>query len=188
MGLETQSKKFSIVLNIPKDIDTRLFVKRVELVCKSVFEEYSLILHDKDYTNEGVLKVSHIHIVALTEGRKRLVTVINLLGNKLEIDNRLISCRKCLNYVSSLQYLIHKNDLDKYQYKIEEILTSLPNEELRTFIENEENDIITFDRLLYIVKHSKCLTEIIEQVGLRHYIGYRNVIKDLWNERYLQND
>lgn len=187
MGLETQCKKFAIVLNVPKGYELDLYEKKLQKYCEETFIEYAFIKHDKDTTASGVLKVLHYHLLGMTEKRKRISTMINDIAEEMAIDRRLVSCKKCVSYTGAIQYLIHKNDLDKYQYKINDIFTNIPSEDLQMFME-EDNDNITIDRLIFVVKHSKSLTDIIKQIGLSHYLGYRNVIKDLWNERYLQND
>jgi len=178
MGLDSQVTKFGIVINLPKG--------RQELplanVLPQLFTEWSFILHNKDFLPDGVKKTTHYHVVSKTAKRTRIATIINKLAELLEIDTLCISCKKCLSYTGALQYLTHKNDKDKASYPVSDIVSSINNEELTLIIE-ADNQEITLDRLYYTIKHAKSLYDVMKEIGLSNYVGYRNVIKDLWAER-----
>lgn len=80
---------------------------------------FAYILHDKDKDNDGNLKPKHYHLYAK---RNSMITAQS-------IDNFCKSCNENLFYEnlhytdsSILRYLIHKGDLDKYQYDINDVV------------------------------------------------------------------
>lgn len=89
-------------------------------VIRSKFIDWAYILHDKDTDENGVLKKSHIHWVGRATPRC-LSVVANFLGlpeNDIEIVK---------NFDNMVMYLIHLNDIDKFQYSPDDVETNLPN-------------------------------------------------------------
>ena len=89
-------------------------------VIRSKFIDWAYILHDKDTDVNGVLKKPHIHWVGRATPRC-LSVVSNFLGlpeNDIEVVK---------NFDNMVMYLIHLNDIDKYQYSPDDVETNLPN-------------------------------------------------------------
>lgn len=89
-------------------------------VIRSKFIDWAYILHDKDTDDNGVLKKSHIHWVGRATPRT-LSVVSNFLGlheNDIEVVK---------NFDNMVMYLIHLNDIDKFQYSPDDVETNLPN-------------------------------------------------------------
>lgn len=89
-------------------------------IIRSKFIDWAYILHDKDVDDNGELKKSHIHWVGRATPRC-LSVVSNFLGlpeNDIEIVK---------NFDNMVQYLIHLNDIDKFQYSPDDVETNLPN-------------------------------------------------------------
>lgn len=89
-------------------------------VIRSKFIDWAYILHDKDTDENGVLKKSHIHWVGRATPRC-LSVVSNFLGlpeNDIEVVK---------NFDNMVMYLIHLNDIDKFQYSPDDVETNLPN-------------------------------------------------------------
>lgn len=87
---------------------------------RSKFIDWAYILHDKDVDEKGELKKSHIHWVGRATPRC-LSVVSNFLGlpeNDIEV---------CKNFDNMVMYLIHLNDIDKFQYSPDDVETNLPN-------------------------------------------------------------
>ena len=87
---------------------------------RSKFIDWAYILHDKDINENGELKKSHIHWVGRATPRC-LSVVSNFLGlpaNDIEVVK---------NFDNMVMYLIHLNDLDKFQYSPDDVETNLPN-------------------------------------------------------------
>lgn len=89
-------------------------------VIRSKFIDWAYILHDKDTDENGVLKKPHIHWVCRATPRC-LSVVSNFLGlpeNDIEVVK---------NFDNMVMYLIHLNDIDKFQYSPDDVETNLPN-------------------------------------------------------------
>lgn len=78
---------------------------------------YAGITHDRDLTEEGLLKKSHIHAVVWG-----VRSTISSLASKLGIAENYISVRGTLN--SRLRYLLHLDNPEKYQYSIDSVFGS----------------------------------------------------------------
>lgn len=89
-------------------------------IIRSKFIDWAYILHDKDTDDNGELKKPHIHWVGRATPRT-LSVVSNFLGfpeNDIEIVK---------NFDNMVMYLIHLNDIDKFQYSSDDVETNLPN-------------------------------------------------------------
>lgn len=89
-------------------------------IIRSKFIDWAYILHDKDVNENGELKKSHIHWVGRATPRC-LSVVSNFLGlpeNDIEVVK---------NFDNMVMYLIHLNDIDKFQYSPDDVETNLPN-------------------------------------------------------------
>lgn len=87
---------------------------------RSKFFDWAYILHDKDVDINGELKKPHIHWVGRATPRC-LSVVSNFLGlpeNDIEVVK---------NFDNMVMYLIHLNDIDKFQYSPDDVETNLPN-------------------------------------------------------------
>lgn len=87
---------------------------------RSKFIDWAYILHDKDVNENGELKKSHIHWVGRATPRC-LSVVSNFLGlpeNDIEVVK---------NFDNMVMYLIHLNDIDKFQYSPDDVETNLSN-------------------------------------------------------------
>lgn len=78
-------------------------------------DAWSYILHDKDVNPDGTLKEPHIHSLLHfpPDGRIRITTLVKLFkqNTRVEIPLDVQSC---------LEYLLHTNQPDKYQYDVDE--------------------------------------------------------------------
>lgn len=87
---------------------------------RSKFIDWAYILHDKDINENGELKKPHIHWVGRATPRC-LSVVSNFLGlpeNDIEVVK---------NFDNMVMYLIHLNDIDKFQYSPDDVESNLPN-------------------------------------------------------------
>lgn len=87
---------------------------------RSKFIDWAYILHDKDTDVNGVLKKPHIHWLGRATPRC-LSVVSNFLGlpeNDIEVVK---------NFDNMVMYLIHLNDIDKFQYSPDDVETNLSN-------------------------------------------------------------
>ena len=89
-------------------------------IIRSKFIDWAYILHDKDTDDNGELKKPHIHWVGRATPRT-LSVVSNFLGlpeNDIEVVK---------NFDNMVMYLIHLNDIDKFQYSPDDVESNLPN-------------------------------------------------------------
>ncbi len=109
-------RKFALLL-YPED---KTHMEALEKIKRSF--DYAVILHDKDVDEAGELKKSHWHVVITVGTNKRWNTA---LAKELGIEVNYIE--KIRNLDRALEYLIHLNDADKYQYSIDEVEGTLKN-------------------------------------------------------------
>lgn len=90
---------------------------------------YALILHDKDIIEDtGELKKEHFHVILYFDNPRYLLSLAKDLGikpNYIKVDE----------LKKGLEYLIHKNNTDKYQYSVDEVKGPL-KDKLLTFLGN----------------------------------------------------
>lgn len=111
---------------------------------------YAYILHDKDCDNDtGEVKKSHYHVIVEYPNAKWNSAVANDLG----ITENYI--QQCGNYELALEYLIHYNDIDKYQYDIDEVHGTLKKKLQRLLKNDGKDEIERIDELLTFINESK---------------------------------
>lgn len=81
--------------------------------------DFGAILHDKDVTEDGEIKKAHWHVVVRTKNP----TWSSAICKELEIEHNYIEDVK--KFDNALQYLIHYNDIDKYQYSVNDVFGNL---------------------------------------------------------------
>lgn len=126
--------------------------------------EYAYILHDKDVYEEddlergkkkGDLKDPHWHVVIRfsSGSSKRWSTA---LAKELGIEPNYI--RECKNIDKALEYLIHYNDDDKYQYKEDEVQGPLRKRMIASMNKGDVTEDERVDRLIDFINESGYLT------------------------------
>ena len=93
-----------------------------------------IINHDKDINENGELCDAHTHIIIDYETPRKLTTIANLL----QVETNFIELVK--NKKKMLRYLTHKDDVDKYQYQDNEVLTNNDTNYALTIIGNTLSD------------------------------------------------
>lgn len=79
---------------------------------------FSFILHDNDNTR------NHYHVVLRLSSPLNFRTILNKVKNNLLISIDIISVRKCIDYESSILYLVHFFESDKFQYAVNNVYTT----------------------------------------------------------------
>lgn len=182
MALSDRTKKFAIVISL-KGIDYGELLEKghdLEVVLNNWnCPRWAFILHDMDTNEYGEKKVNHYHVYLETQKVTRVSTIINQLAKRLNIDNLAISCDKCNSTEGAIQYLIHLNDKDKYQYGLEEVKSNIEPDELSLIMERPAHTF-NADYIIYAWEESKgSLRVFINTVGIERYRLYRNTIRDL---------
>ena len=135
-----RDRKFCLLLY---PLEDKTHQKAIEIIRNNY--DYALIEHNCDKLENGDLKKSHTHVVI------RFSNAIwnTSLAKELGIAENYIE--KCRNFDKALLYLLHYNDIDKYQYDYEQVEGSLKDKLFR-LLENgikDENER-TLDLLEYI--------------------------------------
>lgn len=90
----------------------------IEKICKEKCNHYAYIYHDKDTTEEGNPKEPHFHIVCTTKQPKS----INSIRREFDDTSGQNTLAKVADDMQlAYNYLTHKDNPEKYQYKTEEI-------------------------------------------------------------------
>lgn len=145
-----------------------------------VSTQYGGIVHDRDFRDDGSHKTVHIHLVFTLSKRTRKSTIINRLASYAEVNNFAVSLDSYTSFEGSFQYLIHKNDPNKYQYPIEDVVTNLEEGEVDLVMDTKAASL-DLNTLKARCLCSDDLVDIIEFVGLSTYQHYRATIMDIFN-------
>lgn len=184
-----QSRFYSIVFE-KYDIEKKneIINNSLENVLKSICDLYAFINHDKDIKDNGENDREHIQCYVELKNRTYSKTLLKRLAYLLKInENRIgLRTRKRDDRIANIQYLIHLNDPEKYQYAPFEILTN--NRKLIDGILTNEVTELTAKTLLEIIdRHRSNKREIMLEIGLQAYNKYFRVIQDIIEQQWHYN-
>lgn len=182
ISIDSQRTKFNIVIS-----DVKRCKKDIKCLTESLSLsgfQYYIILHDKDVNNDGEFKRAHYHCVLSSVKRYRVKQIINLFVDCLSTNEENIQVMECDNFIACVQYLIHKNDLDKYQYNYKDIISNDSINLIPILNELIIIDKVTTQKLFDLIfKDGLSRKEIIFSIGIGAYQHYRNTINDLLEMR-----
>lgn len=189
-SLTTQTGKINAVISL-KDINIETIendiLKSLKVWCENNCQLFAFILHDKDILEDGEKKTNHIHLVALMKtNRKRLSTILGDLASFVGLNTFAISIDRMSDIVGSLQYLIHKNNADKFKYELSSVITNISTGEMATYMSSDSKSM-SIEYLIGVVETNRSKIDIMRIVGLTYYHLYRHVINDIYNEIYNQS-
>jgi hypothetical protein len=144
---------------------------------------YYMILHDKDKLENGESKEPHYHIVIEVPyaKRTRVKTMFNLIREYVECTENIISIDTCVDVCSSVQYLIHKNNPEKYQYDISEIFHN--NESRLNYLMKDIGNLeLLTGELLEIIEQETSYNAICKKIGIKNFSRYANIIRLMFEE------
>lgn len=180
-NLTTQTKYVNVCirkLSYPHDFEAKLR-EYVTSQCST----YSYIKHEHDINGYGEVEGLHYHLVLVYKERSRLVTFLNRIADHFGFANSDgIEIGKTISTTNSIQYLIHKNNPEKTQHKVEEIVTSYPIEELKTIIDSQSDTSVTFEYIYKLIMDRPSKLYLIQCLGINTYKNYRSVILDMIEE------
>lgn len=141
------------------------------------------IIHDKDLTDNGEPKTIHMHAYIETNEKHTKKQFLDMLTELLKIDREKISVDGTKSNVLMLQYLTHKNQPNKAQYQVDQIITN--NKELLTkrmntqykTKEQKQND------LLNDIKNCKSIIELADKQGIETANKFRNIFNQIKQEQ-----
>lgn len=172
--LDLQAKQFMLVVGADYVKD---FQGGVETLVASFGGRYAAAYHDRDSNYR------HYHLVLVYDKRVRISTMLNRCAVAFNCDKCNIQIQPVRSLNASIQYLVHKNDIDKEQYPDFIIVSNFDKAYLMTLLNTTDYEIeLNFDILCDIVANCNTLSEIMSNIGLSNYNKYRNVIRDLVSE------
>lgn len=187
-----RGKAFFGVLNFPKYDNRNFAIQFLDLPFYKFgdsFSQYAYILHDKDKkditssdslvpldTKEefSLLKTPHVHFLILSPNRRRVQAVYKEVASLLGLPLNCVSCQVCENISSSLQYMIHYQQPDKFQYNFDDIRTN----NYSWLVSNFRADETTFTYFLLgeIEKSQGDYISLIKSIGVTYGRKYKDII------------
>lgn len=177
MSLETQTKNINVIISLGC-VDWQ-YNEALKTWCNAFCERYAYILHDKDFTEGGVKKTPHIHLVAQLQKRARLYKTLRDIAEAVNVGVKAITIDKYTHWEKSIQYLVHRNDKDKYQYQESAIITNIDIVELDDIL-NNEFDTFDYDYLWRIAYNSETEMDFIRSIGITNYKNYWRICDKIW--------
>jgi len=179
---ETKTNKVCCIVNFNEKNNVIDVLDRLEIFNTYGFEYYA-ILHDRDTNKDGVLKTKHLHIILCRITRSRPSYFLNRVCETLQVNQNQVSIMPCENLYASIQYLIHKNDNDKFAYAPFDIYTNTNTDLLNDILNMDlSTAIMDFNYLEMIYEQcggNRIL--IMKSIGLGRYNAFRNTINDFIN-------
>lgn len=148
------------------------------------YKHWALIVHkeDKDPITGEIIPIHYHYVGDCMRRYVRMSTILNEIAKALKTDTNGIEVDKYKNLELSLQYLIHKNNPEKTQHELKDILfNGWTLEELKTFITSDSTGI-NFDRVLSVCKEFNSIVDVIREIGFSNFNRYRATIWDIFRE------
>lgn len=120
-----RARNFALLL-YPED---KSHVQAIEKIKQNY--DYAMINHDKDLDDTGNIKKIHTHVVIKLANAQWNTAI----AKELEITENYL--QQIRNFENALEYMIHWNEPEKYQYPIENVTGTL-KKKLIQYIENDE--------------------------------------------------
>lgn len=184
--LTKQTKQVRVVINFPIDEKGHRYIFNYDVLSMALSSQgwqYAFIVHDKDYNKHGELKTPHIHLIIKCNKRHELKYYIYYLADILGLGENLISIQCSDDFAFDLQYLTHKNDSKKTQYKIDEIETNLDSLDFEKYYYADiTGDELDTSKLVSIIRGSRNLLEVMEKIGIGRYEKFYRTINTIVNE------
>lgn len=179
LSLDSQRTSFNIVIS-----DLSRCESSVCEICDKMsalgFIYYACV-HDKDKKEDGSIKRTHMHIVISSMKRLRVKQTISYFVDICKTNTENIQIDEVLSMVSCVQYLLHYNDVNKYQYSREELLTNQPSSADSMLLESPKCNELTTQQLFDFIFNDKLSRiELINAIGIGKYQHYRQTINDLY--------
>lgn len=176
MNLELKRNKFHLIIGADYVND---YISKIEGL--SAFGcQYVTILHDCDTDALGVLKNKHYHLICKLNDRIRASTFLNKISKLLECNAVNIQIDECYDYIACIQYLIHLNNSDKYQYDINQLVTNIDFEIIKSYMITKCTYELSAELLLQYVNSGMSKTDLLKTIGLSKFNCYYRVIDMLY--------
>lgn len=156
MSLDLKERVNCFTLELYPESDTLQFDTMFEIVKSTSFYscKYYYILHDKDVNNKtGEIKKAHYHLLVKLENaisiEKIIKSLVNERGTQESIENDFSIVK---SFKGMVRYLIHKDNPEKEQYILEQIVT---NDRNISYYFNDNTFVENFQLLVSIIKDNR---------------------------------
>lgn len=176
---------FAIVVNPKKESanPTEELAHYQDLLLAKYKSFLATIIHDKDNLENGEIKTTHAHIFIDTPSKMTCKQVLTSINEILNINLNQIQVEGTNNHYLQVQYLIHKNDPNKFQYFEYDVRTNNPDLlDQRLNITYKSQDQLK-QELFSDLKNCSTLLEFAEKHGIEDTNKYRNLFKDFKQEQ-----
>ena len=191
--LDNMSKRVRCVIDTNKDENGNDLgfgydmSKIYDELCKDGYL-FAYIFHDKDTDNDGVIKRKHLHLVLECPTRRRVSYYIKHLAMMFGVDRSQVQVEVSNNFDWDIQYLIHKNNPEKYQYDGTDIITNMSRSELDERMLTVVHKEVTAKFIFDTVKSCKTKSQVIFRLGLGNANIYKSVIDTFVRDGWLGYD
>lgn len=184
MNLDLKRDKYAIVIgaNYVKN-----YFEKIQMIT-SIGCNYFTILHDKDYNDEGELKNPHYHLLVQLKVRTRAKTILNRICDILGCDSVNVQIEEVHDFISCIQYLVHKNDTNKFQYEVKDIQSNLDYETISAYMRSCVNEEITAELLITYIQSGISRLDLLRRIGIGKFNLYYRTIEMIYNEIRVVNE
>ena len=156
MGLDLKERVNCFTLVLYPEDDTLQFDTMFEIVKSTSFYscKYYYVLHDRDVNDKtGEIKKAHYHLLIKLDNaisiEKIIKALVNERGTQEAIENDFSIVK---SFKGMVRYLIHKDNPEKVEYKLEEVVT---NDRNISYYFNDNTIVENFQLLVSIIKDNR---------------------------------
>lgn len=118
---------------------------------QSISTYYAYIRHDSDIDKEGNQKKAHIHVFFRTSSQRSRAAV------SLDIGISVGALEYSISERGSLRYLLHLDDVDKFQYSYTDIVSNFPEDKLtKYFVDDDANMLYNINEIFNYISENNC--------------------------------
>lgn len=116
---DNRTRNYSLVSYLDESIVRLILEKNL-----SIINRWAYITHDKDVKEDGTPKGEHVHIYVEFNDKKSVEQARSLFSGYQDENGKEINTlgKAVIDKVGVLQYLVHKNDPDKAQYDVKDVV------------------------------------------------------------------
>jgi hypothetical protein len=183
---EIRTRKFFIRLYIDNNLNQQDILNQLKNE-KPKIKYYALINHNKENLSHYHIYIEYENPFTISQVKKQFEIYPKDKNNGIQIENVIPGTESRI-----IQYLIHKNNPEKYQYEKESIITNIRQNTLLTLLEEKTEDKEYFNAnkiIEYISQGTNTFIEFYIRFG-KQIIHYQTLIKNVLNEykQYLKEE
>lgn len=173
-SVRIQSRNFSCVSYLSVEQIHDVFSRKANQIA-----HYAYITHDKDVNSDGQPKETHTHIIVCLVNNVNLTTFENWFKGYTDIVGKPVNTfvETVKSVTSMYEYLTHKNDPEKYQYKDTDIVAT----DHSYFTDNQRSESDPVFMWVEMLLNGTSLREVAK-IGGRDFIYHYSAVRVLLND------